>query len=166
VFLVRLPAAAPELAEAQAPATIPASEPPAPSRPLSGLRVLVAEDDHDSLEFLRTFLGRQGAAVAAAVSGKDALASIALELPDVVLSDIEMPDGDGYELVRALRAAPDARRRGLPIVAVTAYGRLEDRIRLLSAGFNMHLTKPVDPSELVAVILNLTRRAAEDGAGG
>jgi PAS domain S-box-containing protein len=165
VFLVRLPATTAEFAEPDTPATMPTSEPPVPHRPLSGLRLLVVEDDQDSLEFFRTLLGGQGAAVATATSAKDALASIARELPDVVLSDIEMPDGDGYELVRALRAAPYARRRDLPIVAVTAYGRLEDRIRLLSAGFNMHLTKPVDPSELVAVILNLARRAPGDGAG-
>ena len=129
-------------------------------RPLEGLRVLAAEDDVDSLELLRSILTTQGAAVTTAVSGTAALDSLTHGIPDIVLSDIEMPGGDGYALIRAIRTADDARWRTLPAVALTAYGRVEDRVRLLSAGFNMHLPKPVDPSEVAAVILSLTRRTA------
>jgi PAS domain S-box-containing protein len=129
-------------------------------RPLEGLRVLAAEDDVDSLELLRAILTTQGAAVTTAVSGTAALDSLTRGIPDIVLSDIEMPGGDGYALIRAIRTADDARWRTLPAVALTAYGRVEDRVRLLSAGFNMHLPKPVDPSEVAAVILSLTRRTA------
>jgi hypothetical protein len=95
------------------------------------------------------------------MSAKDAMATLGREIPDIILSDIEMPDGDGYTLVRGLRSAPYAPWRSVPIVAVTAYSRVEDRIRLLSSGFNMHLPKPVDPSELAAVITSLTRRGEE-----
>ena len=129
-------------------------------RPLEGLRVLAAEDDVDSLELLRSILTTQGAAVTTAVSGTAALDSLTHGIPDIVLSDIEMPGGDGYALIRAIRTADDARWRTLPAVALTAYGRVEDRVRLLSAGFNMHLPKPVDPSEVAAVILSLTGRTA------
>ena len=129
-------------------------------RPLEGVRVLAAEDDVDSLELLRAILTTQGAAVTTAVSGTAALDSLTHGIPDIVLSDIEMPGGDGYALIRAIRTADDARWRTLPAVALTAYGRVEDRVRLLSAGFNMHLPKPVDPSEVAAVILSLTRRTA------
>jgi CheY-like chemotaxis protein len=125
---------------------------------LHGIHVLAVEDDADSLELLRTVLASQGARVTTAVSAKDALATLNGEMPDIILSDIEMADGDGYSLVRDLRSAPFAPWRSVPIVAVTAYSRVEDRIRLLSAGFNMHLPKPVDPSELAAVITSLTRR--------
>ena len=78
--------------------------------------------------------------------------------PDVLLSDIEMPGGDGLELIRAVHAPwRTGGGRRLPAIAVTAYGRVEDRIRILSAGFNSHLTKPVDPTELVAVIVSVAR---------
>ena len=87
--------------------------------------------------------------------------ALAREIPDIILSDIEMPGGDGYDLVRDIRGAQSTRLQSVPVVAVTAYGRVEDRIRLLSSGFNMHLPKPVDPSELAAVITSLTRRRAE-----
>ena len=129
-------------------------------RPLEGVRVLAAEDDVDSLELLRAILTTLGAAVTTAVSGTAALDSLTHGIPHIVLSDIEMPGGDGYALIRAIRTADDARWRTLPAVALTAYGRVEDRVRLLSAGFNMHLPKPVDPSEVAAVILSLTRRTA------
>jgi CheY-like chemotaxis protein len=111
------------------------------------------------LEMLGTVLAAQGARVTTAVSAKEAMEALVRETPDIILSDIEMPGGDGYSLVRDIRGAPSA-WRSVPVVAVTAYNRVEDRIRLLSSGFNMHLPKPVDPSELAAVITSLTRRSA------
>jgi CheY-like chemotaxis protein len=115
-------------------------------QPLQGLHVLATDDDADSLELLHAVLTEHGAHVTVTTSMKEGL------------SDVEMPGGDGYSFVHAVRAHPDGSVRTVPMVAVTAYGRVEDRIRLLSAGFNMHLPKPVDPSELVAVIVSLTRR--------
>jgi CheY-like chemotaxis protein len=77
--------------------------------------------------------------------------------PDVLVSDIEMPGDDGYALIRRIRARADVTAT-LPAVAVTAYGRLEDRVRVLQAGFHMHVVKPVEPTELIAVIASLARR--------
>ena len=111
------------------------------------------------LEMLGTVLAAQGARVTTAVSAKEAMEALVRETPDIILSDIEMPGGDGYSLVRDIRGAQSA-WRSVPVVAVTAYNRVEDRIRLLSSGFNMHLPKPVDPSELAAVMTSLTRRSA------
>jgi CheY-like chemotaxis protein len=80
--------------------------------------------------------------------------------PDVVVSDIEMPEEDGYALVRRLRAMPPDAGGRTPAVALTAFNRPEDRIRSLRAGFTIHMSKPVDPDELVAVIANLAARNA------
>jgi len=127
-------------------------------QPLQGLHVLATDDDADSLELLHALLTAHGAHVTVTTSMKEGLEHLGRAVPDIILSDVEMPGGDGYSFVHAVRAHPDGSVRTVPMVAVTAYGRVEDRIRLLSAGFNMHLPKPVDPSELVAVIVSLTRR--------
>jgi CheY-like chemotaxis protein len=78
--------------------------------------------------------------------------------PDVMVTDIGMPGEDGYSLMHRVREWESARGAHIPAVALTAYGRVEDRMRALSAGFQMHVTKPVDPDELVAVIMSLIRR--------
>jgi PAS domain S-box-containing protein len=126
------------------------------SRALLGLRVLAVDDDRDSLELVRSILTLHGALVTTAASTKEALECLRAETPDVLLSDIEMPGDDGLALIREVRAASPTGRR-FPAVAITAYGRVEDRIRILSAGFNQYLAKPVDPSELVAVIGSVAR---------
>jgi len=95
--------------------------------------------------------------VTTAASTKEALERLREETPDVLISDIEMPVANGLELIREARTMSAEGGRRLPAVAITAYGRVEDRIRILSAGFSSHLAKPVDPSELVAVILSVTR---------
>lgn len=128
---------------------------------LRGLRVLAVDDDRDSLELLRSVLDVQGATVTTAGSSKEALERLHEGSFDVLLSDIEMPGGDGIELLRQVRARGAERGLRLPAVAITAYGRVEDRIRILSAGFNSHLAKPVDPSELIAVILSVTGRGLD-----
>jgi CheY-like chemotaxis protein len=114
------------------------------------------------LELLRTILTSQGAEVTTAISAKDAVDCLGRELPDLIVSDIEMPGGDGCAFIRAVRGAQDGAWRTLPVVALTAYSRVEDRIRLLSAGFSMHVSKPADPAELAAIILSLTRRPARE----
>jgi signal transduction histidine kinase/CheY-like chemotaxis protein len=130
----------------------------APGGMLEGLTVLVVDDERDALELFATILAGAGAETRAALSTHEALRILDDWLPDVVVSDIEMPGEDGYALIRRLRARGDA-AVSLPAVAVTAYGRIEDRVRALEAGFQMHIVKPVEPTELVAVIASLARRA-------
>jgi len=157
-FTVSLPVTIARLDPA-VPARLPEvrSVPQTDSGALRGLHVLAVDDDRDSLDLLRSILELQGATVTTASSTKEALERLHERAPDVLLSDIEMPGGDGLELIRAVRAVAPAGGRRLPAIAVTAYGRVEDRIRILSAGFNSHLTKPVDPTELVAVIVSVAR---------
>jgi len=126
---------------------------------LKGLRVLVVDDDADARELLQVSLRQYGAEVEAAVSVEDALARLARETPDVLVSDIEMPDATGYELIRQLRHSDRPELRRLPAVALTAYARTEDRVKALIAGFQTHVPKPVEPAELVTVIASLGQRA-------
>jgi len=131
---------------------------PRPSaRALAGLKVLVVDDEADALELFSTVLVGAGAETRTAVSAQDARAELERWPADVLLSDIEMPGEDGYAFIESIRAKGGA-HAAIPAVAVTAYGRLEDRVRVLQAGFHMHVVKPVEPSELIAVIISLARR--------
>jgi len=123
---------------------------------LTDVRVLVVEDDPDSRRLLETILSRCHAEVQTASNGAEALALLQRWRPDVIVSDIEMPDMDGVELIRCLRKRKNLAR--IPAAALTAYTRVEDRLRSLSAGFQMHLAKPVEPRELLAVVASLTGR--------
>jgi len=119
-------------------------------------RILLVEDDADTQELLKTLLRRHGAEVTAVSSSAAALEEIARMKPDVIISDIGMIGENGYELIRKVRAlAPEAGGH-IPAIAVTAYAGAADRRRALLAGFQMHLAKPVDPADLLAVILSLT----------
>jgi CheY-like chemotaxis protein len=124
---------------------------------LVGVRVLVVEDDLDTLEILKVVLQSRGAEVITAASAGEALKALERFRPDVLVSDIAMPEQDGYELIEHVRQLGPERGGSIPAVALTAYARVEDRIRALTAGFQMHVPKPVDPVELVAVVANLTR---------
>ena len=124
--------------------------------PLQGLRVLVVEDEVDSREFVRTVLEDAGAQVMTAASAREALEAIKILKPDVLLSDIGMPLEDGYTLIRQVRALSGG--ADIPAAALTAYARAEDRARSLREGFQIHLPKPVDPDELVAVVASLAGR--------
>jgi CheY-like chemotaxis protein/nitrogen-specific signal transduction histidine kinase len=123
---------------------------------LTDVRVLVVEDDPDSRRLLETILSRCHAEVQTASNGAEALALLQRWRPDVIVSDIEMPEMDGVELIRCLRKRKNLAR--IPAAALTAYTRVEDRLRSLSAGFQMHLAKPVEPRELLAVVASLTGR--------
>jgi signal transduction histidine kinase/ActR/RegA family two-component response regulator len=130
---------------------------------LEGLQILVVEDEADALELLSTILEKYGADVMAVTSVKEALTIIETasdRRPDVLVSDIGMPDEDGYSLIRKLRQLEAQRGGRLPAIALTAYARNDDRQQALLAGFQMHLTKPVDAVELVAVVTSLTGRTS------
>jgi signal transduction histidine kinase/ActR/RegA family two-component response regulator len=125
---------------------------------LTGVRVLIVEDDDDARLLVARVLEGQHALVKAASSAHDALDILAKERIDVILSDIEMPGTDGYQLIRELRRRPSQRGGNVPAAALTAYARTEDRLRALRAGFQLHLSKPVQPSELITVVASLAAR--------
>lgn len=120
---------------------------------LSGVKVLVVDDEEDSLSVVKRILERRGADVRGSTTMHEALGEFVQFGPDVVVSDIGMPEHDGYELISRLRQLPGG--RSVPAVALTALARGEDRTRALRAGFQLHLAKPVDFAELVAVVQNL-----------
>jgi PAS domain S-box-containing protein len=124
---------------------------PAPSA-LLGVHVLVVENDADARELITSLLANCAADVTAVESAGEALAALDRRLPDVILSDIEMPEVDGYEFIRLVRARDRAQGGSVAAIALTAYARPEDRERLLRSGFQAHLAKPVDFNELVAAV--------------
>ncbi len=127
---------------------------------LVGLKVLVVDDDPDARDLIAFVLERCGAAPVMAASADEAFALLSRARPEVLVSDIAMPEQDGYELIARIRAlAPDAGGQ-IPSAVLTAFGRAEDRRRALDAGFQIHVTKPVEPAELVAVVAALARMAA------
>jgi PAS domain S-box-containing protein len=131
--------------------------PPVEFPTLPDICVLVVDDDRDALELVREILESAGARVRTATSAGSAIASIEDDLPDVLVSDLGMPGMDGYELIRHVRAM-EGPAKELPAAALTAYARSEDRAKTLRLGFEMHLAKPIDPSELIAAVDSLARR--------
>jgi CheY-like chemotaxis protein len=133
--------------------------PPQPTPDLSAVRALVVDDDADAADLLRFALERCDAHVLAVASAMDALQAIDTKPFDVMLADIGMPDVDGHDLIRAVRAR-EAQVRSTPMaaVAITAHAGPGDRDRALAAGFDWHLTKPVDPGEVIAVVARMTSR--------
>ena len=125
---------------------------------LRNRRILLVEDDLDTQELIMTVLRRHGANVTAVASSAAALAELARATPDVIISDIGMPAENGYELIRKIRALTPDEGGHVPAIALTAYAGAVDRRRALLAGFQTHLSKPVEPDDLVAVILSLTFR--------
>jgi PAS domain S-box-containing protein len=123
----------------------------------NGLRVLVVDDQPDTQRVLTALLERCGAAVTTASSAAEALALLDATEHDVLLSDIGMPGGDGYSLVRALRSST-SRGAAIPAIALTAYARDEDRTASLAAGFQSFVPKPVEPNDLLTVVASLARR--------
>lgn len=123
---------------------------------LANLQLLVVDDDDDTREFLIALLEDEGAIVRSAASVARALAALESYWPDLLLSDIGMPEADGYELIRRVREMEVLRGGKMPAIALTAYAREEERQQALEAGFQMHLSKPVDINKLIAAIANLT----------
>jgi signal transduction histidine kinase/ActR/RegA family two-component response regulator len=137
---------------------------PANAPRLDGLSILVVDDDPDTCEALKNLLGALGAQVTAATSARLALAMLDALNPDAVVSDIGMPVEDGYFLARELRKRErdKGKEAGMPLIALTAYGRVEDKVQILTAGFDSHAVKPVDPVELSAILRTciVSRRGA------
>jgi len=128
------------------------------TRPLAGLRVLVVDDDEETRELIKTILEEVGADVCAVPSVNRAVEALDSHGPHVLVSDIAMPDRDGYDLIRYIRGLAESDGGRLPALALTAFARSEDCRRALLAGFQMHAAKPVEPAELVAMVASLARR--------
>lgn len=137
-----------------------ASDPAVPLRVprLDGIRILVVDDDRDALALSREILEVTGATVTTADSGQDALNKLGKGIADVLIVDIGMPRMDGFELITRIRASGEAAIREIPAAALTAFARSEDRVRAMRSGFEVHLSKPIEPGELMAAAATLARR--------
>ena len=128
-------------------------------RDLGGVSVLVVDDDRDARELIARILTDCHARVRIAASAREAFDALRADLPDLLISDLGMPEVDGFELLSWVRSLGRDRGGLLPAVALTAFARSEDRLRALEAGFNSHISKPVEPSELIAAVASLVRPA-------
>jgi CheY-like chemotaxis protein/nitrogen-specific signal transduction histidine kinase len=161
-FSVELPLAPAEAARAEA-ATAADVAPEGPK--LAGVKVLVVDDESDTREMLRMVLSLEGAQVRVAGSVREALAAFSEERPDLVVSDIGMPTEDGYALLAKLRALPREVGGGVPAVALTALAAADDVERSRAAGYELHLTKPIEPQSVVAALASVVARRAADSTG-
>lgn len=160
-FAIELPLAkaAPQTARSRA-GLVGAPAPATPEltlRDLKGASVLVVDDDRDARELIARILTDCNARVRIAASAREAFDVLRADLPDLLISDLGMPDVDGLELLSWVRGLGRDRGGLLPAVALTAFARSEDRLRALEAGFNAHISKPVEPSELIAAVASLVR---------
>lgn len=162
-FTVRLPISAGEAHGVQGAAlgerrTVASTTSPMPRLPrLDALRLLVVDDNDDGRALTSLVLTQAGASVKAVASVREVLQLLDVERPDALVSDIGLPDEDGYELIRQIREYEAKHGGFLPAVALTGYARVEDRARILAAGFQAHITKPVEPVELMAAIATVTQ---------
>ncbi|WP_445251627.1 PAS domain-containing protein [Microcoleus sp. LAD1_D1] len=148
-FTVRIPLA-PRFHE------LPAIEPPSDSTgDLSGIHILVVDDEVDSREFVAFVLEQAGAIVTNVASGIEALQAFSQAVPDIIVSDIGMPEMDGYMLMRQIRSLPLEQCGQIPAIALTAYAGEMDRQQAIAAGFQRHLAKPIDPDAVVAIVTEL-----------
>jgi PAS domain S-box-containing protein len=128
---------------------------------VDGLRVLVVDDDADTRELLTVILQENGAQAIAVATVREALDALQDFKPHVLVSDIGMPEEDGYHLIRQIRGLIPEQGGRIPAVALTAYAREDDRIQALSAGFQMHIAKPIEPLQLLAVVASLASRVSD-----
>jgi PAS domain S-box-containing protein len=164
-FVVKLPAIAVERVGSEDrvyPKAILSGRVAAANISLAGVKLLIVDDDRDSRELLRHVLADRGAEVVSAQSSAEALEMIERHCPDVLVSDIGMPNEDGYVLIRRVRMLGETAAR-MPAIALTALSRLEDRTRALLAGYQSHLAKPVDPNELTLTVASLVGRLGSVG---
>ncbi|PHM09278.1 response regulator, partial [Nostoc sp. 'Peltigera malacea cyanobiont' DB3992] len=128
---------------------------PQPALELTGIRVLTVDDDPDARELLTVLLAEYGAQVLTVASGAEVLANLESFQPDVLVSDIGMPEIDGYSLIQKIRTLTPKKGGKIPAIALTAYARIEDSQRAISSGYQLHVTKPLDPEELVQAVVAL-----------
>jgi len=164
-FKVRLPIAVQE-ASAGGPATAGQTIQPLPAalamklpRLLEGVKILVVDDELDARELITFILEKGGASVQVAPSTVEALEILPSWQPDIIIADIGMPKDDGYALIRKVRAMTSEQVVVTPALALTAYARAEDRVQALAAGYQGHLTKPVEPAELILTTARLLKQA-------
>jgi CheY-like chemotaxis protein len=129
-----------------------------PPKPLSDLTIVIVEDHDDTRNSIGSYLDRLGANVIGARNAFEGLEIIKKTHPDLILSDIQMPGGDGFELVREIRLLESDFGGNVPVIAMTAFLKLADRARILNAGFQACLSKPFTPNRLVETILTLLNR--------
>jgi signal transduction histidine kinase/ActR/RegA family two-component response regulator len=133
---------------------------------LGGVRVLVVDDDSDTRQMLKAVLSECHADVITAASVAEAIKEIEQRKPDVLVSDLGMPEHDGYELIKQVRKTESADNAArVPALALTAYAKAEDRVRALAGGYQVHLAKPVEPAEFVLVVANLAGRVQSSQPG-
>jgi CheY-like chemotaxis protein len=150
-FTLRLPLAAPDMqAPPREPEVVQGTGPVRGS--LAGVKVLLVDDANDTLDVLQQILKQSGATIMAASDAGTALALLERERPDVIVSDIGMPDIDGFELMRRIRRRAANAGGAIPAIALTAFTRQDDRNKAMQAGFNDYLAKPVEPGSLLAQI--------------
>jgi signal transduction histidine kinase/CheY-like chemotaxis protein len=162
LFTVSLPIASAKARPRVEDRGTPAPHAYSPERPVAalvGLRVLVVDDDHDTLEVMKQLLEQAGAVVTAADGAEAAFQLLSAEIPDVLVSDIAMPGQDGYALIRRVRQLVPERGGLVPAAALTAFAHSEHRQEALLAGYQLFLTKPVEPVELTEAVAKLARRA-------
>ena len=168
-FIVSLPLTVihPEI-EPLPPRRHPAAEPVAAAVDsdveLVGVRVLIVDDEPDARALLRRLFEERGAMVSTAASSTEALSILQAERPDVLISDIGMPDEDGYTLIRRVRSLLPENGGRTPAIALTAYARAEDRVKAVVAGFQHHLSKPIEPVELLVMVASLCDRSTQRDA--
>ena len=162
-FTVVLPSGSPsEVAEAPAHAARHADP---PDSVLRGLRIFIVEDEADTADFLERFLAAHGASVVSAGTASEALVRLPESQADILVSDIGLPETDGYELLHRIRQTEAGAGGGIPAIALTAYARAEDRARAFRAGYQAHIAKPVEPAELVAAIARIAQRSSGQDDG-
>jgi len=155
-FIVELPIIVESASDSSSAQAAGALSSPLHDHQLRGVEVLVVDDEPDTRDFISKVLSDCGARVVAAESAAEALSVLERTMPTVLLSDIAMPGQDGYDLIRQVRALEKSRgNRPIPAAAVTAFARAEDRANVIDAGFHVHIAKPFDPAELVAVVARL-----------
>jgi signal transduction histidine kinase len=156
-FTVRLPLLGTRADHPATPSPAAVAMPHASARVLEGLHVLAVDDNEDARDLVATALRQAGAVVTTAASLGEAIASLDAHGADLIVSDVAMPNGSGYDLVRAVRS--NSRTAALPVIALTAYGRGADRDRALAEGFDAHVGKPFDPLALVGLVASFARPA-------
>jgi CheY-like chemotaxis protein len=126
---------------------------------LSGLKILVVDDEEDVLVLTKLMLALYGAEVITSPTGTEGLEQVQMQRPDFIVSDISMPQMDGYQFIQAVRKLPGHKGKYTLALALTAFSRPEDRVRAINAGFQAHLSKPVSLEVLIETIVSIINRA-------